>query len=318
MDKKTYSGVNMAKETKQERIVRGMIDQIIEHIHELKSLEANTSIKELDVERWCQSVLRNCLGYTASAGYSIRAQESKGKMRPDLIVLKGDKPVFVVEVKKLGFDLNRSDFRSGKIQLKEYLQNIGDVRWGILSNGYEWKLFDFSNPAAGGIEIAAMDVHGENETLDGGKKTCEEVAWSWIDMHESSFSSNSWPELAKEATAFSPESLTRAILSAEAMKIIARTIRGEHEYKANTEILTDRVYNLLELGLNDAIAGWNDNKRAEYQKYIKSQKRISRRTRKSSQKPESAATAEAPHQSDTTTTPETLAVRNSDPNHSAA
>jgi hypothetical protein len=102
------------------------------------------------------------------------------------------------------------------------------------------------------------------------------------------------------------------------MKIIARTIRGEHEYKANTEILTDRVYNLLELGLNDAIAGWNDNKRAEYQKYIKSQKRISRRTRKSSQKPESAAMAEASHQSDTAATSETTAVTNSDPNQSAA
>lgn len=125
----------MAKETKQDRLVRTMIDQTIEHVHELKSLDASPSSKELDVERWCQSVLKSCLGYSPSAGYSIRAQESKGKHRPDLIVLKNDKPVFVIEVKKLGFDLNKSDFRSGKLQLKEYLSNIGDVRWGILCNG---------------------------------------------------------------------------------------------------------------------------------------------------------------------------------------
>lgn len=93
----------MAKETKQDRIVRGIFDQVTEHLHELKSLEANPGTKELDVERWAQSFLRSCLGYTSSAGYSIRAQETKGKMRPDLVVLHNEKPIFVVEVKKAWF-----------------------------------------------------------------------------------------------------------------------------------------------------------------------------------------------------------------------
>jgi hypothetical protein len=273
----------MARESKQERVIRGILDQLTEHLHELKGLEENPSTKEMDVERWCQSVLRNVLGFTATAGYSIRAQESKSKMRPDLIVFNGEKPIFVVEVKKLNFDLNKSELRSGKVQLREYLHNLGDVRWGILSNGFEWKLFDFSSAGAG-IEIAAIDVRGNNEILETSRKAVEELAWDLVDLHEWSFAGKVWGELSKEATAFSPESLARAVLSADVVKYIAKSIRGEHEYKANMEILTDKIYFLLEQGLNDAIAGWNDNMAAEFSKYIKAQKRASRSSKRATKR----------------------------------
>lgn len=280
----------MSRETKQDRIVRNILDQVTEHLHELKSLEQNPNCKETDVERWSQSFLRNCLGYTSSAGYSIRAQEAKGKMRPDLVVLEGDKPVFVIEVKKIGFDLNKSDFRSGKIQLNEYLNLLGDVRWGFLTNGHEWKLFDFSQPQYGGIEVASLDLRSDNDTIDLGKKSVEEQCYEFLDLHLTSFNADIWSDLSKEALAFSPESLARAILCGDVVKYIAKTIRGEHEYRANHEVLTDRIYWLLEQGLNDAIAGWNESKDAEFQKYIKSQKRAARRTKRK----RSAASAEAP------------------------
>lgn len=270
----------MARETKQDRTVRTILDQATEHLHELKSLEANPTTKELDVERWAQSFLRNCLGYTSSAGYSIRAQESKGKMRPDLIVLQGDKPVFVVEVKKLGFDLSKSDFRSGKSQLSEYLNLIGNVQWGILTNGIEWKLFDFSQPQYGGIEISNFDLKSDGDIIDVAKKAVEEQCYELLDLHESTFTSKGWPELSREAMAFSPESLSKAILSTDVVRYIAKFVKGEYEFKANHEILTDRLYWLLEQGLNDAIVGWNDAKAAEIQKYVKAQKRASRKIKK--------------------------------------
>ncbi len=271
----------MARETKQDRTVRAILDQTTEHLHELKNLEATPSTKELDVERWAQSFLRNCLGYTSSAGYTIRAQEAKGKMRPDLVVMHGDKPIFVVEVKKLGFDLTKSDFRSGKVQLSEYLNLIGNVRWGMLTNGVEWKLFDFSQPQYGGIEISNFDLKAENEIIDVSKKAVEEQCYELIDLHEASFTAKEWPELSREAQAFSPESLSKAILSTDVVRYIAKFVKGEHEFKANHEILTDRLYWLLEQGLNDAISGWNEAKAAEIQKYVKAQKKASRKTKKS-------------------------------------
>lgn len=301
----------MARETKQDRVVRGIFDQANEHLHELKSFESNSNIKESDVERWGQSFLKNCMGYAAAAGYSIRPQETKGKMRPDLIVLKGEKPIFVVEVKRLGFDLNKSDFRSGKVQLSEYLNHIGDVRWGMLTNGHEWKLFDFSQPQYGGVEVSSFDLRSDNDMIDVSKKAVEEQCYEFLDFHESSFGSDIWADLAKEAMAFSPESLAKAILTHDVIKYVARSIRGEHEYKANVEVLTDKVYWLLEQGLNDAIIGWNEAKQTEFHKFIKAQKRASRRTKRA--KKDSAPNAEtspAPVGGPTESTP----VVSSDPN----
>lgn len=281
----------MAKETKHDRVARNIFDQLTEHLHELKSIDANPNAKELDVERWAQTFLRNCLGYTASSGYAIRAQETKGKMRPDLIILKNEKPVFVVEVKKMGFDLNKSDFRSGKTQLSEYLHTLGNVKYGILTNGVEWRLFDFSQPQFGGVEISGFNLKADSDVIDCSKKAIEDQCYEILDLHETSFSSQAWNILAKEAMAFSPESLARAILSADVVKYVARSIHGEHEFRANHEVLTDKVYWLLEQGLNDSIAGWNDAKAAEFQKYIKSQKRASRKTKRIPKKDLLAGTA---------------------------
>lgn len=281
----------MARETKQDRTVRAILDQTTEHLHELKNLESSPSTKELDVERWAQSFLKNCLGYTSSAGYSIRAQETKGKMRPDLVVLYNDKPIFVVEVKKLGFDLSKSDFRSGKVQLGEYLNMLGNVQWGMLTNGVEWKLFDFSQPQYGGIEISNFDLKADGDVIDVTKKAVEEQCYELLDLHEMTFTSKSWPELSREAMAFSPESLSKAILSADVVRYIAKFVKGEYEFKANHEILTDRLYWLLEEGLNDAIVGWNEAKAAEIKKYVKAQKRASRKTKKAKRETTSTDTS---------------------------
>jgi hypothetical protein len=269
----------MTKESKQDRLVRLMFDHMSEHMFELKALESNPNCKELDVERWVQTILKSCLGYSATNGYSIRAQEQKGKHRPDLVIYKNEQPIFVVEVKKLGFDLNKSDFRSGKIQLQEYLYSLGKVPYGFLCNGYEWRLFDFTNPN-GTIEILSFDVRNDDSKVDTTKKFVEDLCYDFINFHESSYTSKEWPEYAKEATAFSPESLAKAILSINVIKYVSKEIRGEHDYKAGTDVLFQKVYDLLANGLDDSLKDFNDVKKAEFQKYIKTQMRASRKTKK--------------------------------------
>jgi DNA-directed RNA polymerase subunit L len=269
----------MAKECKSDRLVRQMVDTTTEHIHELKALEANPNTKELEVERWAQTFLKSCLGYSATNGYSIRAQERKGKHCPDLVIYQDEKPIFVVEVKKLGFDLNKSDFRSGKIQLQQYLYSLGNVPYGFLCNGHEWKLYDFSNPH-GVVEIFSLDLRGEDDVLLTTKRAVEDTCYELVNIHESSFRDKEWQSLSKEATAFSPESLTRAILSANVIKLISKEIRGEHEYKACTDTLFHKVYDLLSLGLDDTLKDFNEVKQAEFQKYIKSQMRQTRKAKK--------------------------------------
>jgi hypothetical protein len=282
----------MARETKQEHTVRTMTDQVSEHMIELKTLIANPNCKEADVERWSQSLLRSCLGFSATNGYTIRAQETRGKMRPDLIVCKNDKPLFVVEVKRLGFDLGKTDFRSGKMQLGEYLHGMPDVRWGFLTNGVDWKLFDFSNKNCRGVEVITVDLRNDAGEIDTSKRGIEDTCWELFDLHENCFTDGSWDELFKEASAFSPDSLARAILSADVVKVIAKTIRGEHEYKANPEALLDRLVEVVCNGLDDVDQAWNENKMLELSKFVKAQKRATRSKRRASKKAEEVPTAE--------------------------
>jgi hypothetical protein len=272
----------MAKETKQDRVVRQMMDQMTEHLVELKALEANTNCKESDVEKWAQTFLKSCLGFSVSNGYTIKNQDQKGKLRPDVVVYKGDKPIFVMEIKKLGFDFEKSDFRSGKLQLKEYLSTFEEVPYGFLCNGFEWKLYDFTNKQ-NAIEIQKVDFKNEDGILTStSKKDIEEMCYEFTSFHEYAFSNSEWIDFSKEATAFSPDSLAKAILSSNVMKIITKEIRGEHEFKACADLLFDKVYNLLSQGLDDTMRdSFNPEKKSEFEKYIKTQKKASRKIKKS-------------------------------------
>ncbi len=126
--------------------------------------------------------------------------------------------------------------------------------------------------------------NGEGDAFLFDKKLVEELCYDMFDFHEATYTSKAWEDLAKEATAFSPDSLAKAILSTDVIKYIGRSIKGEHEFKANLEVLTDKVYSLLEKGLDDSIPGWNEAKAAEFSKYIKSQKRASRKVKRTNKK----------------------------------
>ena len=111
----------------------------------------------------------------------------------------------------MGFDFDKSNFRSGKIQLSEYLNAAGGVKFGMLTNGCEWKLYDFSNPQYGGIEIARFDLKsGEGDTFAVDKKSVEELCYDMFDFHEQSYTQELWHELAREATAFSPRFVSKS------------------------------------------------------------------------------------------------------------
>ncbi|HAR41986.1 MAG TPA: hypothetical protein DCS07_05040 [Bdellovibrionales bacterium] len=269
----------MAKETKDERTVRSMTPLLTEHMIELKNLASGSS-KESDIESWCQSLLKSVLGFSASSGYVVRTQEARAKMRFDIAISKADKPeqiLLLVEVKKLGADLNKSDLRSGKVQLNEYLKTVGDVRWGILTNGYEWRLYDFKSDL---ITVASTDIRNDQQELDVSGKGITEAAWDLIEFSANYFEGKTWEELSAEAQALSPDSLARAILSADVVKRIGKVLNGEHDYRASVDLLTDKLSELLEQGLNDLVGTWNETQKAELDRYIRNQKKQAKKTKR--------------------------------------
>lgn len=272
----------MARETREERVVRTMIPQLTEQLLELKTIAASSS-RESVIETWCQSMLKSVLGFSASGGYQVRPQETRGNMRFDLIISRLEQPetiFLVVEVKKLGADLDKSDFRSGKTQLKEYLALLGGVRWGVLTNGYEWRLYDFDSDC---ITVASTELRDESQQLDVTPKGIVETAWDLIEFTSFYFEGKTWEKLSVEAQAFSPDSLARSILSIDVVKKIARNLKGEHDYRVPVDLLTDKLADLLERGLNDAVASWSDIQRTELDRYIRTQKKQAKRTRRAAQ-----------------------------------
>ena len=73
--------------------------------------------------------------------------------------------------------------------------------------------------------------------------------------------------------------MSRAILSNDVVKAISKNIRDGFEYKANTEALYDRLVELLVGGLENSDPAWNETKTLELNKFVKTQKRSSRRKR---------------------------------------
>jgi hypothetical protein len=268
----------MPRETREERLVRLMIPQLTESLIELKTMQANGT-KESYVEAWCRRVMKSVLGFSASAGYDVRTQETRGKMRFDVVVTKLDNPeeiLLVGEIKRLGSDLARSDFRSGKTQLNEYLKLLGNVRWGILTNGYEWRLYDFKTDS---ISILSLDIRSEHEEIDTSSKAVSETAWALVDFCAYYFETKDWEKLSAEAQALSPESLARGVLSLDILKKIAKYLNEEFDYRVSLDTLSDKLAALVERGLTGLAEPWNEVKKAELEKYVRSQQRQIKKSR---------------------------------------
>lgn len=116
---------------------------------EFKALEAFCAQLRLGV-KFCRTeadvreklvipVLRDWLGYDVAENMEferfINAEKSE---RPDIVVVKGRKRLFFVEIKALGTDLSKSE-----TQLRRYFKTMDrpPVNAGILTDGIRWRLY---------------------------------------------------------------------------------------------------------------------------------------------------------------------------------
>lgn len=136
---------------------------------------------EADVrEKIVVPVLERALGYSVAENMSFEMPlNDEKKERPDIVVTRGRKRLFVVEIKKLGSDLSKAEG-----QLRRYFRMIDKpaVRAGILTDGIRWRFFlrelragtvdavpyaegDLGNPAPGFVD-ALSDLEAESFNAD--------------------------------------------------------------------------------------------------------------------------------------------------------
>lgn len=118
---------------------------------------------EADVrEKLVIPVLRDWLGYGVARDMEFeRFINGEKSERPDIVVVKGRKRLFFVEIKALGTDLSRSES-----QLKRYFRNMDrpPVHAGILTDGIRWRFYVRS--VRSGIADALLFCEGSVDRPD--------------------------------------------------------------------------------------------------------------------------------------------------------
>ena len=118
---------------------------------------------EADVrEKLVIPVLRDWLGYGVSRNMEFeRFINDEKSERPDVVVVKGKKRLFFVEIKALGTDLSRSES-----QLRRYFRTMDrpPVHAGILTDGIRWRFYVRS--VRSGIADALLFCEGTVERPD--------------------------------------------------------------------------------------------------------------------------------------------------------
>ena len=118
---------------------------------------------EADVrEKLVIPVLRDWLGYGVARDMEFeRFINDEKSERPDIVVVKGRKRLFFVEIKALGTDLSRSES-----QLRRYFRTMDrpPVHAGILTDGIRWRFYVRS--VRSGIADALLFCEGSVDRPD--------------------------------------------------------------------------------------------------------------------------------------------------------
>ena len=266
----------MARKTKQERVVQKLSKQLSKPLQDLHTTISGNHPMQSELALWVQGILQNYLDFSSSNHYHMVFNNADGPAtQPDMVIMKDNQSLIVVDVLHISNPMGRSIVEHNALELDQYLKQIGSVRWGILTNGLEWKLYDFEN---NGIEIAYFDIRRDKTNIDFSTAGIEEIAWGLSDFHESIYASGDWETFSKEMNAVSPESIVKAILSADTMKHVFELFRNQNEFKGSSEVLIEETFRLLKSGLDSPLTKSDHTRRDELNRYVREQKKASRKS----------------------------------------
>jgi len=160
-----------------------------------------------------------------------REQQIKDKF-VDIAVKLNNAIKLLIEVKAAGIELKDKHIE----QAKNYAAN-GNIRWVLLTNGIQWRLFHLTFEE--GIEeekVFSVDLSKDN--IDDAVKSLALLA-------RESVNKNGLEEYWSKFTALSPESIGKALYSEETLCEMRRVIRKKEEFLVDIEELASAIHNML-------------------------------------------------------------------------
>lgn len=211
----------------------------------LEARERNAN--ESDTVMFLIKFFEEVLGYDSLAGEISKEVKIKDKYCDFAIKLKGNIE-FLVEAKSAGNNI----LREKDIEQAENYASHKGIRWVLLTNGIEWKLFHLTFSEDDGIEHDEIfSVNYVDEIDTNPKKIWELLGLLTKDSIKNELHTN----FLTQKKALSPASLIKALFSESVIKKISREINSTSEVRLE---IKDVFEGLKEIITTDAYAEAGD------------------------------------------------------------
>ena len=192
--------------------------------------------KEADIVMYLFKFFQDTLGYSIFDEIS-KEYQIKGKYCDIALKIKGEVGL-LVEAKQPGIRLVKKHIEQTEI----YGMKSG-IKWVILTNGCEWRLFHLSYDEAEGIESTL--VFG-TDLVRSFKEKPNDVVEKFMLLHKRNFIKGELDKYFKKKTMLIPESLAKALFTEEVLRSIRREVNKGAEVKVGVDDIAKALKTLLD------------------------------------------------------------------------
>lgn len=207
--------------------IRKPLKKFLPHLLEAKTAQ----LREAETVQRIERFFENVLGYDGLADISREAQ-IKGKYCDLAIKIEGT-IAFLVEAKACCEPL-----RDRHVDQAQQYASKANIRWVVLTNGLDWRLFHLTFEEGIDYEIA-FDVSLEKP------ENVDDAASKLALLHKQAVKKGELEEFWKTATALGPTSIARGLFREDTLRVIRRWIRKHEGFLVDPEDLAKSIHEML-------------------------------------------------------------------------
>lgn len=192
--------------------------------------------KEADIVMYLVQFFQETLGYSIFDEIS-KEYQIKGKYCDIALKIKGEVGL-LVEAKQPGIRLVKKHIEQAEI----YGMRSG-IKWVLLTNGCEWRLFHLSYDDAEGIESTLVF---NTDLVKSFKEKPNDVIEKFMLLHKRNFMKSELDKYFTKKTMLIPESLAKSLFTEEVLRAIRREINKGAEVRVGIEDIAKALKNLLD------------------------------------------------------------------------
>lgn len=192
--------------------------------------------KEADVVMYLVQFFQDTLGYNIFDEIS-KEYQIKGKYCDIALKINGE-VCLLVEAKQPGIRLVKKHIE----QAEMYGMRSG-IKWVLLTNGCDWRLYHLSYDESEGIESTLVF---QTDLVKSFQEKPADVAEKFMLLHKRNFLKGDLEKYYKKKTMLVPEELAKALFTEDVLRAIRKEVNRGAEVRVELEDITRALKNLLD------------------------------------------------------------------------